>query len=213
MVSVRYSRSVLHKNSIQESVPKLFPGLALEKIVECDGVWFAPRERVHPPLMPGERPRCSKLGDEADHLAFFLPAAARRMNSAAPRFFRPMYAARALGLSAPSFLSCVASLLNFDFFFINLPCGARPMPRGCLICRSIAVVPRSEALPPLRIVLLDLHVRISEANPDHGTLRIANVHRPLLRFARCIERFAKRDLLTLVLSHIKIGIAVNPAIL
>ena len=119
MVSVRYSRSVLHKNSIQESVPKLFPGLALEKIVECDGVWFAPWERVHPPLMPGERPRCSELGDEADHLAFFLPAAARRMNSAAPRFLRPMYAARAFGSSAPSFLSCVASLLNFDFFFIN----------------------------------------------------------------------------------------------
>ena len=120
MVSVRYSRSVLHKNSIQESVLELLPGLALEKIVECDGVWFAPRERVHPPLMPGERPRCSELGDEADHLAFFLPAAARRMNSAAPRFLRPMYAARALGSSAPSFLSCVASLLNFDFFFMWL---------------------------------------------------------------------------------------------
>ena len=87
------------------------------------------------------------------------------------------------------------------------------MPRGCLIFRSIAVMPRSEALPPLGIVLLDLHVRISEANPDHGTLRIADVHRPLLRFARSVERFAERDLLTLVLSHIKIGIAVNPAIL
>ena len=70
MVSVRYSRSVLHKNSIQESVLELLPGLALEKIVECDGVWFAPRERVYPPLMPGERPRCSEFGDEADHLTF-----------------------------------------------------------------------------------------------------------------------------------------------
>ena len=87
------------------------------------------------------------------------------------------------------------------------------MPRGCLVCRSIAVVPRSEALPTLGIVLLNLHIGISEANPDHGTLRIADVHRPLLRFARSIERFAKRNLLTLVLSHIKIGIAVNPAIL
>ena len=87
------------------------------------------------------------------------------------------------------------------------------MPRGCLIRCSIAVVPRSEALPPLRIVLLDLHIGVTEANPDHGTLRIADVHRPLLSFARCIERFAKRDLLSLVLSHIKIGIAVNPAIL
>ena len=87
------------------------------------------------------------------------------------------------------------------------------MPRGCLISRSIAVVPRSEALPPLRIVLLDLHVGVTEANPDHGTLRIADVYRPFLRFARCIERFAERDLFSLVLSHIKIGIAVNPAIL
>ena len=120
MVSVRYSRSVLHKNSIQESVLELFPGLALEKIVKCDGVWFAPWERVHPPLMPCERPRGAELGQGADHLAaFFRPAACLRMNSAAPRFLRPMYAARALGSSAPSFLSCVASLLNFDFFFIN----------------------------------------------------------------------------------------------
>ena len=87
------------------------------------------------------------------------------------------------------------------------------MPRGCLVCRSIAVVPRSEALPPLGIVLLDLHIGVTEANPDHGALRIADVHRPLLSFARSIERFAKRDLLTLVLSHIKIGIAVNPATL
>jgi len=87
------------------------------------------------------------------------------------------------------------------------------MPRGCLICRSIAVVPRSEALPPLGIVLLDLHIGVTESNPDHGTLRIANVHRTLLPLTRRVERFAKRDLLTLVLSHIKIGIEVNPAIL
>ena len=87
------------------------------------------------------------------------------------------------------------------------------MPRGCLICRSIAVVPRSEALPPLRIVLLDLHVGVTKANPDHGALRIADVHRFLLGLARSIERFAKRYLLTLVLSHIKPRIAVNPATL
>ena len=118
MVSVRYSRSVLHKNSIQESVPKLLPGLALEKIVECDGVWFAPRERVHPPLMPGEVHAARSFAMKLI-IGLLLPAAARRINSAAPRFLRPMYAARALGSSAPSFLSCVASLLNFDFFFIN----------------------------------------------------------------------------------------------
>lgn len=87
------------------------------------------------------------------------------------------------------------------------------MPRGCLVSRSIAVVPRSEALPPFRIVLLNLHIGITKANPDHCALRIADVHRPLLRFARCVEGFAKRDFLSLVLGHIKIGIEVNPATL
>ena len=85
------------------------------------------------------------------------------------------------------------------------------MPRGCLVSRSIAIHPRSETLAPLRIVLLDLHIGISEANLDHGALRIADVHRPLLRFARCVEGFAKRDFLSLVFSHIKIEIGVNPA--
>ena len=72
-------------------------------------------------------------------------------------------------------------------------------------------MPRSEALPPLRIVLLNLHIRITESNLDHGALRIADVHRFLLGFARCVEGFAKRYLLSLVLGHIKIGIGVNPA--
>lgn len=85
------------------------------------------------------------------------------------------------------------------------------MPRGCLICRSIAVVPRSEALPPLGIVLLDLHIGVTKTNLDHRALRIADVHRFLLGLARCVERFAKRYFLSLVLGHIKIEIEVNPA--
>jgi hypothetical protein len=120
MVSVCYSRSVLHQNRVQESVLELLPGIALEKAIERGGVLACPRERIHPSLVPCECPCGSELGEGADHFAaFFRPAACRRMNSAAPSFLRPMYAARARGSSAPSFLSCVASLLNFDFFFIN----------------------------------------------------------------------------------------------
>ena len=92
-----------------------------------------------------------------------------------------------------------------------LPCFAAPVPRGCLISRRIAVVPRSEVLTPPGIILLDLHLRIPEANLDHSPLGIANIHRFLLGLARRVERFAERYLLSLVLSHIKIGIGVNPA--
>jgi hypothetical protein len=56
MVSVRYSRSVLHQNSVQESVLELFSGLALEKVVECDRVIPIPRERIDPALMPAKGP-------------------------------------------------------------------------------------------------------------------------------------------------------------
>ena len=65
-------------------------------------------------------------------------------------------------------------------------------------------MPRSETLPSLGIVLLNLHIGITEANLDHSALRIADVHRFLLRLARSVEGFAKRDLLSLVLGHIKI---------
>ena len=94
---------------------------------------------------------------------------------------------------------------------IILPSFAGPRSRFRRIFRRIAIMPRSEALPPLRIVLLNLHIRITESNLDHGALRIADVHRFLLGFARCVEGFAKRYLLSLVLGHIKIGIGVNPA--
>lgn len=85
------------------------------------------------------------------------------------------------------------------------------MPWGCLVSRSIAIHTRSETLAPLGIILLDLHIGITKTNSNHGAFWIADVHRPLLRFARCVEGFAKRDFLSLVFSHIKIGIEVNPA--
>ena len=82
------------------------------------------------------------------------------------------------------------------------------MPRRRLIRRRIAVMPCAEVLPPLRIVLLDLHLRIAEANLDHSPLGVANINGPLLRLARSVERLVERDLLSLVLGHIKIGIGV-----
>ena len=56
MVSVRNSRSVLHKNSVQESVLELFSGLALEKVIESGRVIPAPRKRLDPALMPAKCP-------------------------------------------------------------------------------------------------------------------------------------------------------------
>ena len=56
MVSVRNSRSVLHKNSIQESVLELFSGLALEEVIESGRVIPAPRKRIDPALMPAKCP-------------------------------------------------------------------------------------------------------------------------------------------------------------
>jgi len=94
---------------------------------------------------------------------------------------------------------------------IILPGFAGPRSGFRRIFRRIAVMPRSEALAPFRIVLLNLHIGITEANLDHRALRIADVHRFLLGLARCVEWFAKRYFLSLVLGHIKIGIAVNLA--
>jgi len=56
MVSVRNGRSVLHKNSVQESVLELFSGLALEKVVESGRVIPVPRKRIDPALMPAKCP-------------------------------------------------------------------------------------------------------------------------------------------------------------
>lgn len=56
MVSVRNCRSVLHKNSVQESVLELFSGLALEKVIESGRVVPVPRKRIDPTLMPAKSP-------------------------------------------------------------------------------------------------------------------------------------------------------------
>jgi hypothetical protein len=56
MVSVRNCRSVLHKNSVQESVLELFSGLALEKVVESGRVIPVPRKSIDPALMPAKCP-------------------------------------------------------------------------------------------------------------------------------------------------------------
>lgn len=56
MVSVRNCRSVLHKNSVQESVLELFSGLALEKVIEGGRVIPVPRKCIDPALMPAKRP-------------------------------------------------------------------------------------------------------------------------------------------------------------
>ena len=72
------------------------------------------------------------------------------------------------------------------------------MPRRGLVRGSIAVMPCAEVLPALRIVAFDFHVRIAEADLDHGTLGIANVHRALLPLARSVERLVERHLLALI---------------
>ena len=73
-------------------------------------------------------------------------------------------------------------------------------------------MPRTEVLTTLRIRLLDLHVRIAEPNDDNLASRILDVHRTLLPLTRSVERLVQRDLLALVLCHIRTGIGVNPAI-
>ena len=75
------------------------------------------------------------------------------------------------------------------------------MPRRGLVRGAGAVMPCSEVLPTLRIVPLDLHIRITEADFDHGTLGIANVHRLLLLLAGSVEGLVERYLFTLILRH------------
>lgn len=67
MVSVRNCRSVLHKNSVQESVLELFSGLALEEVVKGGRVVPSPRKRIDPSLMTSESPCCSELCDKVYH--------------------------------------------------------------------------------------------------------------------------------------------------
>lgn len=59
-------------------------------------------------------------------------------------------------------------------------------------------MPRAEVLTTLRIVALDFHVRIAEANDDNLTSRILDVDSTLLPLARSVERLVERHLLALV---------------
>ena len=57
---------------------------------------------------------------------------------------------------------------------------------------------RAEVLPTLRIVALNLHVRIAEANLDDVAAVVLNVDSTLLPLSRRVERLVERHLLTLV---------------
>jgi len=59
-------------------------------------------------------------------------------------------------------------------------------------------MPRTEVLSTLRIVALNLHIRIAEANDDNLASRILNVDSTLLPLARSVERLVERHLLALV---------------
>ena len=59
-------------------------------------------------------------------------------------------------------------------------------------------MPRTEVLPPLRIRLLDRHVRIAEANLDDVAIVVFDVDSTLLPLSRRVERLVERHLLTLV---------------
>jgi len=59
-------------------------------------------------------------------------------------------------------------------------------------------MPRTEVLSTLRIVALDFHIRIAEANDDNLTSRILDVDSTLLPLARRVERLVQRHLLALV---------------
>ena len=59
-------------------------------------------------------------------------------------------------------------------------------------------MPRTEVLSTLRIVALDFHVRIAEADDDNLASRILNVDSTLLPLTRRVERLVERHLLTLV---------------
>ena len=72
------------------------------------------------------------------------------------------------------------------------------MPRRGLVRGAGAVMPCAEVLPTLRIVPLDLHVRIAEPDDDNLASRILNVHRALLPLSRSVERLVERHLLALV---------------
>lgn len=59
-------------------------------------------------------------------------------------------------------------------------------------------MPRTEVLTTLRIVALDFHVRVAEANLDDIAAVVLNVNSTLLPLSRRVERLVERHLLALV---------------
>ena len=59
-------------------------------------------------------------------------------------------------------------------------------------------MPRTEVLSTLRIVALNLHVRIAEPNFDNVSAVVLNVDSTLLPLTRSVERLVERHLLALV---------------
>jgi len=59
-------------------------------------------------------------------------------------------------------------------------------------------MPRAEVLTTLRIVALDFHVRVAEANLDDVAAVVLDVDSTLLPLTRSVERLVERHLLSLV---------------
>ena len=59
-------------------------------------------------------------------------------------------------------------------------------------------MPRAEVLTTLRIVALNLHIRIAEADDDNLASRILDVDSTLLPLTRSVERLVERHLLALI---------------
>jgi len=59
-------------------------------------------------------------------------------------------------------------------------------------------MPRTEALPTLRIRLLDRHVRIAKANLNDVAIVVLDVDSTLLPLTRRVERLVERHLLALI---------------
>ena len=59
-------------------------------------------------------------------------------------------------------------------------------------------MPCAEVLTTLRIVALNLHIRIAEADDDNLASRILDVDSTLLPLTRSVERLVERHLLALI---------------
>ena len=72
------------------------------------------------------------------------------------------------------------------------------IPRRRLVRRCIAIHPCAEVLTTLRIVALNLHIRIAKANLDDVAAVVLDVDSTLLPLTRSVERLVERHLLALV---------------